>query len=335
MCNYRTLIKLSLAFVAIYLSNGCAVQQINYLTVAVPEEGGINFTQFTTDQENVLGPSIQRNDATGTLEWYASPFITLSPDGNKLAFIARKDNKDNMYIKNTQGGKATVQRTFRESVRDMTFTPDGSKIAFTDISGGDFNIFMINATEGAAVQQITTTPQAELGPNFTPDGKLMYFAKSDGGRYYIWSVSLESSLLTQYSEGFTPAIAPDGRSLVVTRNNKSTGRGEIWLIDVVTGAETLILTDTKKGFSSPRISPDGKLIVCVGTTDKTTTAPENLNIYTIKLDGTGLTQLTFHPGHDVSPSWAPDGKSIYFISQRGNPTGKFNVWRMDFKNLNL
>ncbi len=304
---------------------------INYLNISVPEEGGIKFAQFTTDDENALGPQIQRNPITNLLEWYAPAFIAVSPDGNKLTFIGRKDNKDNMYIKNAAGGKATVQRTFREVVRDMAFSPDGSKIAFTDVTGGDYNIFMINATEGAAVQQVTTTTLTEVGPCFAPDGKSIYFAKSDGNRYYIWNVNMETSLLTQYSEGFTPSVAKDGRRLVITRNSKSTGRGEIWLIDLISGSETLVLSDLKKGYSSPQISPDSNLIVCVGSTPKSITAPENLNIYTIKLDGTGLTQLTFHPGHDVSPIWSSDGKSIFFISQRGNPTGKFNVWRMEFK----
>jgi Tol biopolymer transport system component len=325
------LLRIAFILIALQGAQSCA-PVINYLTTSVPEEGGIKFTQFTVDDENAMGPSIQRNPATNILEWYAAPLLAISPDGGKLAFLARKDEKNNMYIKNTSGGKATVQRTFRELVQDMAFTPDGSKIAFTDVTGGDANIFMINATEGASVQQITTTTLTELGPSFAPDGKSMYFSKSDGSRYYIWNVNMETALLTQYSEGFTPAIAKDGRRLVITRNNKSSGRGEIWLIDLVTGSETLILSDLKKGYSSPLISPDGNLIVCVGSSTKSATAPENLNIYTIKLDGTGLTQLTFHPGHDVSPVWAPDGKSIYFISQRGNPKGKFNIWRMDFKN---
>jgi Tol biopolymer transport system component len=326
--------SIPIAFVLILVLS-CA-PQINYMTISVPEEGGIRFTQFTTDEENALGPSIRKNAATGILEWYAAPLIAVSPDGMKIAFLAQKMNKSNLFIKNTAGGKTTVQRTFRDRVDDMTFSPDGSRIAFTDSrvdEAGNFvdsNIFMINATEGAAVQQITTTNLVELGPCFAPDGKSIYFTKSDGGRFHIWNVNLESSLLTQYSEGFTPSLSKDGRLLIITRNNKTSRRGEIWSIDVINGTETLILSDEKKGFSSPQISPDGRLIVCVGSTEKTATTPENLNIYTIRPDGTNLTQLTFHPGHDVSPVWAPDGKAIYFISQRGNPTGKFNVWRMDF-----
>ncbi|MBL7861538.1 MAG: PD40 domain-containing protein [Cyclobacteriaceae bacterium] len=324
-----------LALLTTWIWLSCA-PSINYLTTSVPEEGGIKFTQFTNDDEVALGPSIRRNAVTGVLEWYAAPLIAISPDGSRLSFLGKKDNKDNIFIKNTAGGRSTIQRTFRNQVNDMAFSPDGSKIAFTDSrldQLGNFidsDIYMINTTEGAAVQQVTTTPLVELGPCFAPDGKSLYFTKSDGGRYYIWNVNLQSSLLTQYSEGFTPALSKDGKMLVITRNNKSTTRGEIWSIDLVTGTETLILNSEKMGFSSPQLSPDGELIVCVGSTEKLTNTPENLNIYTIRPDGTRLTQLTFHPGHDVSPVWAPDGKSIYFISQRGNPTGKFNVWRMEF-----
>ena len=50
----------------------------------------------------------------------------------------------------------------------------------------------------------------------------------------------------------------------------------------------------------------------------------------IGTDGNNLTQLTYHPGNDISAVWAPDGKSIYFLSQRGNVEGKYNVWKMNF-----
>lgn len=53
-------------------------------------------------------------------------------------------------------------------------------------------------------------------------------------------------------------------------------------------------------------------------------------IYVVRTDGTQLTQLTYHLGNDLSPAWSPDGKSIYFLSQRGSAKKKYNVWRMNF-----
>ena len=50
----------------------------------------------------------------------------------------------------------------------------------------------------------------------------------------------------------------------------------------------------------------------------------------VRTDGSRLTQLTYHEGHDLSPVWAPDGKSIYFLSQRGSEKGIYNIWKMNF-----
>jgi len=118
---------------------------------------------------------------------------------------------------------------------------------------------------------------------------------------------------------------------VITRNNKTSGNGEIWIIDLEKGTEMQILANPKIAYSSPQVSPDGKKIVCVGISPKTDNKPANLDIFTVNIDGTGLTQLTFHPGHDVSPKWSPDAKSIYFLSQRANEKRAYCVWNMNVR----
>ena len=57
---------------------------------------------------------------------------------------------------------------------------------------------------------------------------------------------------------------------------------------------------------------------------------DNTDIFVVRTDGTQLTQLTYHAGNDLSPVWSPDGKSIYFLSQRGSADRIYNVWKMDF-----
>jgi Tol biopolymer transport system component len=324
---------------------GCTTTKtiVDYISISVPEEGGIKFVQYTKDEDKVLTPNIKViTSQTGKkyIEWWAAPLISVSNDGNLLGYLAYQNNAANVFIKKTEGGTATIQRTFRSSVNDMTFSPDGKYIAFSDVTDGNSNIYLLNATEGAAIQQITSTSASEVGPCFSSDGKLIFFTKyetsmlSNGSyktRFYIWSFNRETSLLTQYSEGFTPTLVPDGKSVVITRNNKETNNGEIWMIDLDKGTETLLLSDKDRGYSSPQVSPDGKRIVCVGITKQTSVRPTNLDIYTFNIDGTNLTQLTFHGGHDLSPKWSPDGSSIYFMSQRGSEKGSYNVWKMNYK----
>ena len=322
------MMRYGLALFSFFCLIGCGASQIDYKVVSVPEEGGMRFVKYTEEHENVMGPLTVLNE-NGKLLWYAAPLISISPDGEKLAYIASGNNFTNLYLKNIDGGRTTIQRTFNRNINDMNFSPDGKSIAFTALKGNDQNVYLINAEEGAAVQQIVASTANELGASFSKDGELLFFTKEELGRFYVWSVNLNTALQTQYSEGFTPVMDPTGKFLVVTRNSKDGNRGEIWTIDLTKGTETQIMSDPTKGFSSPAISPDGKKVICVGNTEKESNRSQNLDLYMFNIDGTSLKQLTFHEGNDVSPQWSPDGNSIFFLSQRGNEKGKFNIWKVN------
>ncbi|HMG16099.1 MAG TPA: hypothetical protein VK590_11665 [Saprospiraceae bacterium] len=307
--------------------------KINYSLISVAEESSLKLTQYSKETDRLSYPFIGKDKSSGQLIWYAPPILAVSPDDKKIAYTASSNGFGNIYLKDISGGLSIIQRTFNKEIMDMAYSPDGKYIAFTERKLKNDNIYMINATEGGAIQQLVSSSAAELSPAFSPDGKNLFFTKSEGDRYFIWSLNLESSLLTQYTEGFTPCLTPNGTELVVTRNSRDGSRGEIWMINLQKSTETLILSDNNRGFSSPQISPDGKKILCVGTTERNKTKNQNLDLYTINIDGTKLTQLTFHQGHDVSPIWTHDGKSIFFLSQRGNKSGRYNLWKMDYNNL--
>jgi len=40
------------------------------------------------------------------------------------------------------------------------------------------------------------------------------------------------------------------------------------------------------------------------------TATANYEIYVMKADGTGVRNLTGHPGYDISRRWSPDGRRL-------------------------
>ena len=79
------------------------------------------------------------------------------------------------------------------------------------------------------------------------------------------------------------------------------------------------LIDSSKGqILDAEVSYDGKTVLFSWRKDKET----NYDLYVINLDGTGLKQLTNHPGNDFNASWLPDG-GIAFLSDREVPT----MWR--------
>src|SRR4030095_4811989 len=70
----------------------------------------------------------------------------------------------------------------------------------------------------------------------------------------------------------------------------------------------------------PAWSPSGTHLVFISNRN----GP--LKVFTARVDGSELTQLTQGPDEDDSPSWSPDGRQIAFVSTRdGNP----EVYRMN------
>ena len=314
---------------------GCATTKItttkiNYMPQSVPEEGGISFTKITQDANAVFVPNIKKTERG--LSYGSRQIFSLTKE--KIAFIGRKNLKNNVFIRNLIGGRSVQQRTFSENVFDPSISPDGKNIVFADNRGGNWNIYMIATESGFATRQITNSNAAEFYPVFSPDNSKILFvqAYSDGSRHwsYLWTYDLTNDALTQYVEGSAPFFTPDGKKVVANRGNRETGYAEIWLIDFEKGQEFLILSAQDRGFLEASVSPDGKKLAVVSASFGKN-IPRNFDIFLVNIDGTGLTQITYHPGHDICPRWSPDGRSLYFVSQRGTLGGIYNIWRMNLK----
>ncbi|NMO21537.1 S9 family peptidase [Pyxidicoccus fallax] len=83
---------------------------------------------------------------------------------------------------------------------------------------------------------------------------------------------------------------------------------------------------TLRRLSNPRVSPDGQQVAFVlRNTDMEANRGRN-DIWLVGLNSESTPrQLTSHPDSDAEPTWAPDGKSLFFLSSRG---GSSQVWRM-------
>jgi len=91
-------------------------------------------------------------------------------------------------------------------------------------------------------------------------------------------------------------------------------------------ARKIIACDAKTNLWQSRFSPDGHWIVFEGEENKP--IGHRSAIYVTPSAGDGLwTQITQGKRWDDKPRWSPDGRIIYFVSERG---GFFNVWGIHF-----
>lgn len=312
--------------------------------VNVPEEGGIKFQQITRDGSDLSHPS------TNSSGWFSGRMLSVSPDGQQIAYIDYKNATRNVYLKSTDVVGASVQRTFRAGVNTVCYSPDGQDIVFSETRDNSDAIYLISTGGGNIVRQITSG----FNPSYSLDGRHIFFTRNESTNSNssnltktIWSYDTESGMLSNYSNGNNPTpVYGDPDSFICERNSE-TGYGEIWKINYKTGTESIILSNPGRNYTSPVVSPDGQWILVVGNSssnDKAlaynpkskkhyvfSTSKQNTDIYAVRIDGSQLIQLTYHKGNDFCPVWSPDGKMIYFLSQRGSATGEYNIWKMDFK----
>lgn len=327
------------ALFALSLSScGGMSQALKQTMVAVfaPEEQGLNITKITDENSHeVLRPVVQKGAmfssfamstwaGTKDLQWGSGRYLAISPDGTELAYLSSINDQPNIMIRKATAAGASTQRTFRR-VNDFAWGPD-DKLYYSDISStNNSEIATTNAHSGALMTQLTKQ-NYDFNPSLSPDGKKLYFTRIDQAGPAIWCLGLKDGTLTMCARGFNPTPV-NSTSFLCTRNSTA-GVSEIWLVDYVKGMETLILTNKEKGFSCPSISPDGKWILCQGTSNYQ--GVKNVDIYAVRIDGSEMVQLTYHPGHDLCPTWSADGKSVFFMSNRANLNQKYNIWKMQF-----
>lgn len=333
----------SLALLAVGCLAFCSCGGPKTLSSYAPEESGLNIMKITDESSNtVLGPSSLLSLGKGTrfaasktggskeskYYWSTARLLSISPDGQELAYVSRMNKLDNIMVRKTNPQGTATQRTNRD-VLDV-FWGNDQKLYYSDITDAYHPLISaVGAKQGTLVRQLTSN-NSDTQPVLSSDGKLLFFVRTDNTGPTVWSLNIETGALTSCALGYNPCVIPGVKDAFICVRNSSNGNSEIWLVNYEKGQETLILSDKNKGFTNPVVSPNGKWILCQGNSKSNITKKNNLDIFAIKLDGTSLIQLTYHPAVDACPQWSADGKDIYFLSTRGNDKQYFNIWKMKF-----
>lgn len=317
-------------------------KKFDYSLVFVPEEGGVKFEKITDDADCVAtyeeGGGLVRKSArmlsnkkTTTFSWWVLPQVAVSPDGKRIGYINEKNGTTNVMIKSASKGGASIQRTFRSNVEGFSWSPDGKTLCFTEVRNKHHGVYLVDAEQGTIVRQVSNGSDNDLGGVISHDGNTIFFHRGERfDSYSLWSYDRKTNLFSNYSRGMTTCLIPDDPNTVYCARFTSEKVSEIWRINFKTGVEEFLLTQPDKSFTTPQLSPDGKWLLVTGQSTSEKEQIDNTDIYVVRTDGTQLTQLTYHPGNDLSAVWSPDGRSIFFLSQRGSADKIYNVWRMDF-----
>lgn len=225
--------------------------------------------------------------------WMRYPAI--SPDGSRIAFAYMGD----LYVVDAAGGEARRLTTDAAYDYNPVWSPDGKQVAYASDRYGNFDLFTIPA-EGGRPQRLTTHSSAEVPSAFSPDGKQIYFTASinDPARSALFPSSAMSELYAVPTGG--------GRPVQV----------------LATPAEAVaplpgggFLYHDAKGFEN--------------AWRKHHTSSITRDVWRYDAATGRHTRLTDFAGEDRQPCLGPDGRTVYFLSER---SGSFNVWSFPLDN---
>ena len=203
-----------------------------------------------------------------------------------------------------------------------SLSPDGKSLIYVSRASGNWDIYL-QRVGGRNPTNLTKGSTADdTQPAFSPDGERIVFrSEREGGGIYLMGATGESARrLSDF--GYNPVWSPDGeRALVATESviqpSTRPTKSQLWTIKVSDGDRRLV---TEGDALQPSWSPHGDRIAYWGR-------PQGGqgDIWTISADGRNAVRVTSEPSMDWNPVWSPDGRYLYFCSDR---TGNMNIWRV-------
>ena len=218
-------------------------------------------------------------------------YARISPDGNKIAFCYKGD----IYVVPSTGGQA-VQLTSQSSYETQpVWSPDGTMLAFASDRKGNNDIYVMPST-GGQPKRLTRNSAGETPWTFSPDGKYIYYSAS-------------------IQDPASSMLFPSGRLTEVYKVPVEGGRSTR---ELGTPAEYICWNKTGDYF----VYQDRKGGEDEWRKHHTSSITRDIWRYDAK---TGKhTNLTDIGGEDRNPVLSPDGKTVYFLSERNG--GSMNVY---------
>ncbi len=223
----------------------------------------------------------------------------VSRDGKKLAFIATRPGtqKQEMWMKSLDDGRETLLVVDEFGRARLEWSRDGTRLAYgrsrIDPGGtlSEARIAILPTAGGD--EQILTSPEIRAVPNdWSPDGEWII------GGFFGRAGSSPPVSIAMYPISAAPKAETKMR---------------------------LVTSDPAYNLYQAHFSPDGRWICFIAV--KATEAGSSV-IRVMPASGGAWTQITEEKYWADKPRWSPDGKTIYFISNR--VSGFLNVWGIRF-----
>lgn len=271
---------------------------------------------------------------------------TFSPDGQFVMFSAVRQDKAShrqhptgsqpeLYKVPAKGGR--VEQVFTIPAEYVRVSKDGKTMIYHDKKGGENewrkyhqsavarDIWIYKADTDTHTQ-LSSFYGEERNPVFSPDEKTIYYLSEQGGTFNVWKRPVDNpSAVSQVTKFKTHpvrflSISNDGLmafsydgELYTLREGEEPKKLAIEIrTQVKTNPDSFITING--GVNEMAVSPDGKEIAFIARGE----------VFVTSVDGSLTKRLTRTPEQERFVGFAPDGKSVYYASERN---GRWRIYQ--------
>ncbi len=278
-----------------------------------------------------------------------------SSDGKWLYFTTSRGNIGGMgavyRVRASGGTPMPVSLELYRNEEAGVPSPDGSRIALVGLGWGSAQwwrhgsahidhgaIWLLKNDGSHDYRRITPANARAEWPMWAADGKSVYYLSDRGGTENIWQTATNGTehAVTQFDKGrcVWPSIGDDGKTIVFQRNWKiwalDTASGKAQPVDIALGGAVSgpgVEHRTFRGdFSELKVSPDGKKLAFIVHGEVFATAANKKG---------PAQRITHTPAAEFGLTWAPDSKSIVYVSTRDGVNHLFRYNFADEKETRL
>ena len=269
------------------------------------------------------------HDSQRSLQGVARTKLTFTSDRNRERVAGTVENRDvkEVYIMDYDGAnprRVTVNRALNIT---PSWSPDARSIAYTSYRSGFPDVYISNIYQGTmSVPLKGTANNQNWLPAFSPDGSQVAFTTNRDGNSEIYIANRDGSgsrrLTNHPMIDTSPTWSPTGTQIAFVSD-----RSGVPCVYVM-GTDGLGLRQiSRENSDRPTWSPAPFNEIAY-----TARTGPGYDIKVLNLAAGETRQLTFGEGSNESPTWAPNGRHLAFMSTRAGNSQIFTVDR-DGRNI--